>query len=74
MPGWLTAFKHIQPSVVVELDVENSRHIFEQVAQGGPTSALWNRRTSTPRCAAPSRRARARGAQRLRGPRRRRAR
>ncbi|WP_287930931.1 LysR family transcriptional regulator [Arthrobacter sp.] len=34
MPGWLTAFKRIQPSVVVELDVENSRHIFEQVAQG----------------------------------------
>jgi molybdate transport repressor ModE-like protein len=35
MPGWLTAFKRIHPDLQVELEVENSRHIFEQVAQGG---------------------------------------
>ncbi|NVM99911.1 LysR substrate-binding domain-containing protein [Arthrobacter sp. SDTb3-6] len=34
MPGWLTAFKRIHPDVQVELDVENSGHIFGQVAQG----------------------------------------
>lgn len=34
MPGWLTAFRRSHPETLVELDVENSRHIFEQVAQG----------------------------------------